>query len=60
MPGGVGPLERRAVVSGALLVCGGLVMLRLGFGPFEFRQGLLALLCGWLGCERQVSASAYS
>jgi signal transduction histidine kinase len=32
----------------AALVVGGLVMLRLGFGPFELRAGVLALLTGWI------------
>ncbi|HEX5827766.1 MAG TPA: ATP-binding protein [Candidatus Limnocylindrales bacterium] len=44
----MGARERRAAVTAAALVVGGLVMLRLGFGPFELRAGVLALLAGWI------------
>jgi signal transduction histidine kinase len=44
----MGARERRAAVTAAALVVGGLVMLRLGFGPFEFRAGVLALMTGWI------------
>ena len=48
MPRKMGARERRAAVTAAALVVGGLVMLRLGFGPFEFRAGVLALTTGWI------------
>jgi hypothetical protein len=44
----VGSREWRAAVTAAVLVVGGLVMLRLGFGPFEFQAGVLALMTGWI------------
>ena len=48
MPGRVGSREWRAAVTAAMLVAGGLVMLRLGYGPFEFKAGVLALLTFWI------------
>jgi signal transduction histidine kinase len=44
----MGAREWRAAVAAAALVVGGLVMLRLGFGPFELRAGVLALMAGWI------------
>jgi signal transduction histidine kinase len=48
MDSSVGSRERRAAVVAAALVVGGVVMLRLGFGPFEFQAGVLALMTGWI------------
>ena len=35
-------------MAATLLIAGGLAMLRLGFGPFEFQAGVLALMTGWV------------
>ena len=35
-------------MAAALLVVAGLVMLRLGYGPFEFKAGVLAVLTAWI------------
>lgn len=48
MPRTMGVRERRAAAAAAALVLWGLLMLRLGFGPFEARAGVLALLTGWI------------
>lgn len=49
---GVGSRERRAAAAAAAIGAGGLVTLRLGFGPFETQAGVLAVTTGWIvaGC----------
>jgi signal transduction histidine kinase len=48
MDGEVGSRDRRAAAAAALLGIGGLATLRLGFGPFEFQAGVLAMMTGWI------------
>lgn len=43
-----GSRESRAIVVAALLVAAGIAMVRLGFGAFEPRGAILALLTGWI------------
>jgi signal transduction histidine kinase len=43
-----GSREARAIAVAALLVAVGVVMVRLGFGSFELRSAILALLTGWI------------
>ena len=43
-----GSRELRAIVVAAVLVAAGIAMVRLGFGAFELRAGILALLTGWI------------
>jgi signal transduction histidine kinase len=48
MPRRMGAREGRAAVAAAALVVGGMLVLRLGFGPFELRAGVLAVMAGWI------------
>jgi signal transduction histidine kinase len=43
-----GSRERRAIVVAAALVVEGILTVRVGFASFELRQGVLALLSGWI------------